>query len=190
MEKELVTNKHLIEFKSNFPIKLGDVLYTVEEITHQYFYGVCEVCKGEGNITYNGYSFRCPKCNGFNQSTLVLKVCRYNVYRYRVAKISEKLKMFDWNPAKGFDRQITIKLFRPQPRGSYGEHDKTIKLSSNNGKEINILNIGKNIYSDYKTAVAEADKLNSEQEAIVKKYNEDFGTEFLFEKPKYDSKSK
>lgn len=190
MEKELVINEHTIEFQSKFPIKLGDVLYQIEEVSPQYFNGVCEVCEGKGDITHNGYTFRCPKCGGSKQTTLVLEVSRYNVYRYRVAKISEKLKMYDWNPAKGFDRQISIILFRPQPRGSYAEYDKTTKLSSTYRQGINILNISKNIYSDYKVAVAEADRLNAKQEAIVKKYNKDFGTEFVFEKPKYDLKSK
>lgn len=190
MEKELVTNKHIIEFKSDFPIKLGDVLYSVEETLSQYFYGICEVCKGEGEITFNGYTFSCPKCNGVKHSTLVLRVDTYTVYRYRVAKIFEKLEMFDFNPAKGFNRQVRIELFRPAPRGDYLANNKSIALLSTYGKGLNTLELNKNIYFDYKAAVAEADRLNAEQEAIVKKYNEDFGTDFVFKKPKYDLKSK
>lgn len=190
MDKELLKNEHTIEFQSEFSIKLGDVLYSVEEISPQYFYGICEVCEGKGDITHNGYTFRCPKCTGDGNSTLVLKVNTYNVYRYRVAKISEKLQMYDWNPAKGFNRQVKISLFRPSPRGNYFAGDKRIVLTSNYGKGLNTLCLDKNIYFDYKTAVAEADRLNTEQEAIVKKYNKDFGTEFVFEKPKYDLKSK
>lgn len=190
MEKELVTNKHIIEFKSEKPIQLGDVLYSVEEILPQYFYGTCEVCEGKGDITYNGYTFRCPKCSGNGGSTLVLKVSTYNVYRYRVAKISEKLAMFDFSSAKGFDRQVRIELFRPVPRGDYFANNKIMKLLSTYGKGLNTLEIDKNIYFNYKAAAAEADRLNAEQEAIVKKYNEDFGTDFVFKKPKYDLKSK
>lgn len=186
MNEELTTNKHIIEFKSDFPIKLGDVLYSIEEISPQYFYGICEVCEGKGDITHNGYTFRCPKCNGNGNSTLVLKVSTYNVYRYRVAKISEKLEMYDWNPARGFDTRVKINLFRPTPRGDYFASNKIIKLSSCRGE----LKTNTNIYFDYKTAVAEADRLNAEQEEIVKKYNEDFRTAFVFEKPKYDLKSK
>lgn len=190
MEKELVTNKHIIEFKSEKPIRLGDVLYSIEEILPQYFYGTCEVCEGKGDITYNGYTFRCPKCSGAGSSTLVLKVSPYTVYRYRVAKIAEKLEMHDWNPAKGFYEQVKINLFRPSPRGDYFTDNKRIVLTSNYGKGLNTLRLDENIYFDYKTAVAEADRLNAEQEAIVKKYNEDFGTDFVFKKPKYDLKSK
>lgn len=190
MDKELVTNKHIIEFKSEKPIRLGDVLYSVEEISSQCFYGICEVCKGEGDITFKGYTFRCPKCDGVKHSTLVLRVDTYTVYRYRVAKISEKLEMFDFNPAKGFDRQVRIDLFRPAPRGDSFAYNKTIALLSTYGKRLNTLELNKNIYFDYKAAVTEADRLNAEQEAIVKKYNEDFGTDFVFKKPKYDLKSK
>lgn len=184
-----IRNQHTIEFLANERIRLGDVFYVVERDREKSYYGKCEVCNGNKKFTFKGYTFTCPKCYGSGSETCVLEVNSYIVHRYRVAGFFEELSIFDWNPAGGFSRQITVELFRPIPRGS-NDYNRKLRCTSNYGKGILVLNLHKSIYSDYKAAVAEADRLNAEQEAIVKKYNDDNGTDFVFEKPKYDLKSR
>lgn len=190
MEKELTQIQHTINFQAEAPVNIKDVFYIVESYRKQSFYGNCEVCRGASQITYNGYTFKCPKCYGSGTETKVLEVDRYVVHRYRVIGFIEEISMFDWNSKNGFNKQVKVKLFRPAPRREYDEHDKTITYSTNYGQGTLILEMGNNVYSNYKEAVAEADRLNAEQEAIVKKYNQDYGTHFVFNPPKYDLKSK
>ncbi len=185
-----IRNQHTIEFLANERIRLGDVFYVVEKGCGKSYFGKCEVCNGKKELSFNGYTFTCPKCYGSGSQTCVLEVDNYTVNRYRVAGFSEDLHISDWNPAGGFMRQMVVKLFRPRPRGSYSEDNKRIDCTSGYSKGTLVLNLHKSIYSDYKAAVAEADRLNAEQEAIVKKYNDDNGTDFVFEKPKYDPKSR
>ena len=188
MEKKLVKSQHTIEFEADFPVKIGQVFYTVERVTGQWFYGKCEICDGSKEISYKGYTFKCPQCYGMaSNNPCVLQVGRYMVYRYRVQEITERIEMTDWNPSKGFEHCIRVVLERPSPRGT-NEYNKVVRgcyYSSYRG-----LHFERKVYCDYKEAVAEADRLNAEQEAIVTKYNNDYGTNFVFNKPKYDLKSK
>ena len=187
MERNLVKSQHIIEFEADFPVKMGQVFYTVERLKGQYFYGKCEICDGSKEINYKGYTFKCPKCFGIESNNpCVLQVGCYIVYRYRVQEIAEQITMNDWNPSKGFHHSIRVVLERPSPRGT-NEYSKFVKGHYNSYR---CLSLERKVYCDYKEAVAEADRLNAEQEAIVTKYNNDYGTNFVFEKPKYDLKSK
>lgn len=188
--KTIKTQQHIIEFETNVKINLGDVFYVVEHGEAQAFFGECEVCQGQQKITHNGYTFRCPKCGGNGSGTRILTVDRYVVHRYRVKSLGEELVINDWNPKNGFYKQIKVDLFRPSPRTSYRDHDATIRCSSNYDKNNLKLELSNNIYSDYKEAVAEADRLNAIQEQIVTTYNNSYGTNLIFEKLKYDLKSK
>lgn len=187
MERNLVKSQHTIEFEADFPVKMGQVFYTVENLICQYFYGKCELCDDIREITYKGYTFKCPKCSDTEYSNpWVLKVDCYKVYRYRVQEIAEQIDMTDWEPLKDFRHSIRLVLERPAPKGTK-EYDKFMKGYYNSDRG---LHFERKVYCDYKEAVAEADRLNAEQEAIVTKYNNDYGTDFVFKKPKYDLKSK
>lgn len=200
-DKELVQNKHEIAFKSNVPIKMGQVLYRIEKTSSIHYYGTCEVCKGEKQITVNGYTFTCPKCNGGSGSMVVLIASRYQVQRYRVQKISEELDMNSWGEGKEFTKYVSITAFRPRPRNNarWDENDKSFKLSSIYIGQTcfdNILDeipqhefVRDEVYADYKLAVQRADMLNEQSKKKVDEYNANFGTNFEFEFPAYDRKS-
>lgn len=49
----------------NNKYNIGDIVYRVVEETHlSPTTEVCKVCSGDRKITYNGYTFNCPKCGG------------------------------------------------------------------------------------------------------------------------------
>lgn len=188
---EAIRNHHTIEFLSDKPIALEQIFYLVEKDEAQFFYGTCEVCGGKNKVELNGYEFPCPKCHGQSSSNIiVLRVLRYTVHRFRVSGISEKKTGAYWKPSCGLSTEIEITFSRPRPRvgASWNEYDKKYVLKSSNHSKIILTQFGHEYHSEYKAAVAEADKLNEEQQAIVQKYNADFNTNFIFEKPKYDSK--
>lgn len=64
----------------------------------------------------------------------------------------------------------------------------TIKSDADN--RLILKNCYGELFPNYKSAVAKADELNALQEMLVKQYNESYGTDFVFEKPTYDKKSR
>lgn len=192
---ELVKSEHTIEFSAECPIKLGQVFYTVENYDHKHFYGKCPVCNGEQLVHINGFEFSCPKCAGGKYPDRpVLTVSRYIVRRYRVKCIKEELRINDWNPSEGFKSSVEIEFYRPIPRCSSDWTDRhsrsfTIKSVAENRLILKSSTYGE-LFSDCKSAIAKADELNAQQEMLVKQYNESYGTDFVFEKPVYDKKSR
>lgn len=191
---ELVKSEHTIEFSAKRPIKLGQVFYAVENYDHKHFYGKCPVCNGEQLVHINGFEFSCPKCAGGKYpDSPVLTVTRYTVRRYRVKSIKEELWIYDWNPSEGFKSSVEIEFYRPIPRCSsdWTDHRSmsfTIKSDADN--RLILKNCYGELFSNYQSAVAKADELNVRQEMLVKQYNESYGTDFVFEKPTYDKKSR
>lgn len=192
---ELVKSEHTIEFSAKCPIVLGQVFYAVENYDHKHFYGKCPVCNGEQLVHINGFEFSCPKCAGGKYpDSPVLTVKRYIVRRYRVKSIKEELWIHDWNPSEGFKSSVEIEFYRPIPRCSNDWTDNysrsfTIESDADNRLILKSSTYGE-LFSNYQSAVAKADELNAQQEMLVKQYNGSYGTDFVFEKPTYDKKSR
>lgn len=191
---ELVKSEHTIEFSAKCPIELGQVFYAVENYDHNHFYGKCPVCNGEKLVHINGFEFSCPKCKGGKYpDSPVLTASRYIVRRYRVKSIKEKLWINDWDPSEGFKSSVEIEFYRPIPHcsGDWTDcHSRSFTIESVADNQLILKNYYGELFSNYRSAVAKADELNAQQEMLVKQYNESYGTDFVFEKPTYDKKSR
>ena len=166
-------------------VNLGDVFYKVETTEHRHYRRECRACEGKREITVNGITFKCPVCY---QEQEILRVHGFFVRRYRLYSVERFIQDSDWK-YDGREPMVRYELYHKSGKGhySYGSNHKTIKadqfMFSGNCKwfncpEPNEHTVGNCLYSDYKLAVAVAEKLTREQVDKVKAYNEANNTEY------------
>lgn len=175
-------------------INIGDVFYMIEVCDRIPFYTKCRVCEGKKEITVNGITFRCPKCN---DEKILLCIYGYKVVRYKVYSIETSMPNEDWKTSD--IRNIKYGLFHKHGKGHYIGNTKTIQRSDYgfsekflNNPNVKNRHYADKIYSDYKLAVKCADELTQESINELKRYNEKYGTNFEIPilKIEHDKKSK
>lgn len=181
--------KFSFDYNATEAINLGDVFYTVERTSGQYFYGaVCPVCSNNMKVQINGFEFTCPHCNGHGDRTPVLAVDRYKVKRWRCHEVRVGFAMFEWKPPEELEAITEFKLCRKK-RGESSADGQTITISKSRGMSELRAAGGIPLMRDYKEAVRIADEKNAAEAAKVDEYNQLHRAAFQFEKPDYDSKS-
>lgn len=165
-------------------VQIGDVFYRLEPTDFKHYHRKCRVCEGKKELVINGVLFNCPVCQKEQE---VLRVNGFEVRRYRVCAITEYTDSSDWKPCEWRARKY--KLYHKSGRGysSYCSDHRTIELSEdyftqdwkfNNPEVSEYFNSDARIYSDYKLAVAVADKLTQMQVEMVRAYNEANNTDY------------
>ena len=163
-------------------VHIGDVFYRIEPADHKYYTRKCRVCEGKRELVVNGIMFPCPMC-GKEQETL--RVHGFEVRRYRVCSITEFTDSSDWKPCEW--RAFKYKLYHKSGRGyMYSTTYHNVELSEDsfikdwlfNNPEVSEYHLDSRIYSDYKLAVAVAERLTQEQVERVRAYNEENNTDY------------
>lgn len=165
--------------KMKVKVNLGDVFYKVETTDHKAYHRECRVCKGKRELTINEVTFKCPVCY---QEGEVLRVHGFFVRRYRVFSEEHFIDNSDWK-YDGKEPKIRYELYHKSGRGYFYSDcvHKVIKepestFSSDckyfNCPDPNEHSVTNCLYSDYKLAVAVAEKLTKEQIDKVRAYNE------------------
>lgn len=181
--------KFSFDYNAPEAINLGDVFYTVEFASKQYIYGLaCPVCGDTFKVQINGFEFTCPHCNGYGNRTPVLMVRGCTIKRWRCAEAGVGFQMHEWKLPENLEAIAEFGLYRAG-RGIYTERQKV--TVSNNGRPPLPLQTtgGIPLIRDYKEALKIANEKNAAEAAKVEEYNQQHGTDFIFEKPAYDSKS-
>ena len=159
------------------------MFYRVESTDSKHYHRACRACEGKKEITVNGITFKCPVCYKEEE---VLRVHGFFVRRYRVFSIENFIDNTDWK-YEAKDYMTRYQLYHKSGKGRYttGVEHKTIRISSQNFSAVymNPSNPSENfvahcLYSDYKLAVAVADRLTEEQIAKVRAYNEANNTDY------------
>lgn len=177
-------------------VKIGDVLYRVERTKSEIYFRTCRVCEGKREITVNGITFKCPMCQ---QEGEVLRVNGFFVRRYRVFSKEYFINSSDWK-YDGKEPYVRYEIYHKSGLGYAGDHS-THKVSDRmftdgceyfNCPDPNEHNVGSCLYSDYKLAVAVAERLTNEQIEKVRAYNVENGTDYALPvfKIEHDKKSK
>ena len=165
--------------------KIGDVFYRVEPADFKYYTRKCRVCEGKKELVVNGVMFPCPMC-GKEQETL--RVNGYEVRRYRLFSIEHFINNSDWK-YEGEAPQVRYEIYHKRGKGyySYSSTHKTQKVSSYmfsgkcdrfNCPDPSEHYVDNCLYSDYKLAVAVADKLTQMQVEKVRVYNAENNTDY------------
>ena len=175
-------------------VKLGDVFYKVEPTDFKYYHRQCRVCEGKKELTVNGITFKCPVCQ---QETETFRVHGFFVRRYRLYSIEHFISNSDWQ-YKGEKPNVRYELYHKSGRGYYNSYSNEYKtekvpsyMFSGECDNFNCPNptkysVDNCLYSDYKLAVAVAEKLTQEQVEVVRAYNEANNTDY--ELPVFDIK--
>ena len=181
------------EFETEKEINLRDVFYTVEFCTTQPYYGVCPACGGVGRVILNGYDYPCPACIGGRNTSaraVILSAKKYTVKRWRVNKVTIGFDANEWKPPE--ENDVFFNCYRAKRGDCFNRESRQLRASGWRGSGSVKLEFadGTKIHTSYEEAVRLADEKNAESAALVKEYNEKYGTTFEFEKPVYDAKSR
>ena len=170
--------KRYIRVISDFPvdadITMGSVFYGVEHVESQAFAAPCNICDGEGQVVIRDISITCPMCFGKKES--VLNLNGYSVQAFKVigAYCNEVLvkgrivrtQMLSLSNCGSTEDEISR-------RASPGDLD--VEYEPLEGKAEDL------IFSDYRRAIAYADRLRCLQEDRLKAFNERHKTEHRIE---------
>ena len=164
--------------------KIGEVFYRVEPVDSKHYNRVCRVCEGKKELTINGVTFKCPMCY---QEQTTLYVHGYEVKRYRLFSIEHFINNSDWK-YDGREPSVRYQLYhkrglghswntqhRVQKVDAFMFSDKCGYFNNPNPNEHSVTNC---LYSDYKLAVAVANRLTQEQVEKVKAYNAENNTDY------------
>lgn len=175
-------------------INIGDVFYCIEATDHKTYRSPCRLCEDKREITFKGFTFKCPACD---KETEVLRVCGYRVARYRVYSIKTVMPDDDWKMSEA--RRTYYGLYNKRGHGYYisGNHSRKelaqrFFYDNLNNENINRKCFDNAIFSDYKLAKYYAGKLTLESVEEVRKYNIEHGSNFDLPafKIEHDKKSK
>lgn len=165
-------------------VNIGDVFYRVEPTDFKHYYRTCRVCEGKRDITVNGITFKCPMCQSESE---VLRVRGYFVRRYRLYSIEKFISNQDWK-YDGKEPLVRYEIYHKSGLGhSFSNNFSTRKVSSDmfsgdcryfNNQDANEYSVDSCLYSDYKLAVAVAERLTQEQIDKVRAYNIENGTDY------------
>lgn len=167
-----------IHYISPRAINIGDVFYRIVHGDFNYFHEPCKVCGGTTQLTVNGITFECPRCN-YEKETI--RVCNYVVHRYRVFKIEMESDSSDWKASTL--RDVKFSLYRKTGHGrlcgEYGQfcfYDRNISTYYN--KPFNGILYGMEdcFYDDYKFAVETATQMTLYELERLRAYNAENGT--------------
>lgn len=176
----------VINYNAPRPINIGDVFYRVEYGEGTYLKAPCRVCEGEGEITVNGITFKCPMCDS---ETAVLNVSRYVVRRYRVYGIFDEVSTYEWKPST--THQVKFKMYRKVGHGYvgwFGSDGGSLEVSDYDIKRLLNKTYDPNlcaslqadaIFDDYKLACKFADAANAAELKRVADYNAEHGTKHV-----------
>lgn len=179
MENKIIQTAE-IKYVSPRPVNIGDVFYRIERGDCEILRSPCRVCLGTGEVTVNGITFKCPKCN---EEQTVLRVSQWVVRKYRVNHISDTVSDTEWK-ASNLHR-IIFKAYRKVGHGiSYSNNHSTCTITEDNLKkyfnvpldEVKEPYTDKYLYDDYKLAVLAADYLTAQELQKVADYNAQHGT--------------
>lgn len=166
-------------------VKIGDVFYRVEPTDHKRYTRTCRVCEGKRELTINDITFKCPMCQ---QEQTAFYVRGYEVRRYRLFSIEHFINNSDWK-YDGSAPQVRYELYHKRGKGhcTYSSTHRVQKVPSYmfsgkcqyfNCPNPNEHSVDNCLYSDYKLAVAVAERLTQEQVDKVKAYNEENNTDY------------
>lgn len=166
-------------------VKIGDVFYRIEPTDSKHYCRVCRVCEGKKELTINGVTFKCPMCY---QEQTALFVRGYEVRRYRLFSIEHFIRDSDWK-YDGRQPEVRYQLYHKRGKGhqSYSSTHIVQRVASYmfsgecqyfNCPNPNEHSVDDCLYSDYKLAVAVADRLTQEQVDKVRAYNEENNTDY------------
>lgn len=186
-----------IKYEAPRPINIGDVFYRIvcAETKAVDLHTPCKVCLGTTKVTVNGVTFTCPCC-AHEKNTITVR--HWVVRRYRVSSICDSVNDSEWKAAT--NHKVVFEMYHKSGHGNpfYSNYDKKTIWPSDLQKylnvsidKINIHNIDKCIYDDYKLAILVADCLTSRELESVTAYNEEHGMAVKVEfREEHDKKSK
>lgn len=164
-----------INYQSDVPLKLDDVLYIVETPDNgrgsKTFTQTCRVCEGKRELTINGVTFRCPRCE-YEQKALT--VHKYIVRRYRVYKVEAAKSAETWKPSDYMD--VRFGIYKKCGRGYGSTIAHTLQYGDINPAEP--LRSERPVFTDYALAVAAAKAYNEREIARLADYNQLHGTQY------------
>lgn len=194
MENKIIQTA-AIKYESPRPVNIGDVFYRIEKGDFATLHSPCRVCLGAKEVTVNGITFKCPKCN---DEQAVLHISQWVVRKYRINHISDTVSDTEWKPSNV--HRIIFKAYRKVGHGtSYSYNHSTCTLSEDNLNkyfnvsidEIREAYADKYLFDDYKLAVLAADYLTALELQKVADYNALHGTSHeVHFKAEHDTKSK
>lgn len=141
-----------IEINANIPIEWNREYYTVEESVKEV--RSCKCCDDTGRVTIKGKVYECPDCGGrWRNKDIVSEKKVYSVGKWEIHNIiAENLS------GKTPYTKITFRRINDAYETItyvYCDKDGSIKLDR--------LSMSKEIYEDYKVALAEVKRLNAEE---------------------------
>ena len=175
-------------------VHLGDVFYKIAASEHNTFHEPCLVCKDAKELTVNGVTFKCPCCGNTSE---VLTIHNFLVRRYRVYKITQEVGTLEWKPDTNVRTEFHV--YRKVGHGhwnnssvttKFGEYELMYRLNQV-ADLINIHTVDRDIFDDYKAALAVAKSLNAQELQKLEKYNAEHGTTYAAEfRQEHDRPSK
>ena len=177
------TIKHNIIAISEFPvdmdITIGSVFYGVEHVESQTFGAVCKICDGVGKVNIRGSVFTCPECWGKKPEE---RFRGFVVRAFRVYGVESLEQMRGLT----FERIQLLHLvdadyFRKDMAPATKRSVRPRHIDMDRGEVLSYADIETAVFSDYRRAVAYADKLRAAETKRMAEFNEKYGTEYKLE---------
>lgn len=176
--------EHQIKVISDFPvdtdITMGSVFYGVEHMESYAFGAVCKICDGVGKVNIRDREFVCPECYGKAPEGWFRG---YAVRAFRVYGVElieqvrgftfERIQALQLVDADYYRKDMAPAIKRNSVRPRHIDMDREHELS--------YADVETAIFSNYRRAVAFADKLRAEEEKRMAEFNERYGTEHKLE---------